>query len=364
MPIYYDIRNDINKYPDAWLYIVYSKRGPGKTYSTLRYCIEEDIKFIYMKRTIEDVRMLLAADAGKLKTDAAADFSPFVPLNRDLGWDIKAFEIDKKSGLAGFYHSAETEEGEIIPKGKCLGYIIAATAASKFKGFDMSDCLIDIYDEFIPRPWDRVNRKEGDQVLDLYLTIQRDQLKRGMPELKLICLANAANISNPLLYTMDLMDIAAEMNVTGTEYHYDDYKSYMMHQIPAEFDKEENTKKSGIERMMEGTPFGEMAFGGKFGYNDFSAIGKVQLKGYRPYCAFKFKKRTYYVYMKDGKYYICYSAYKVGKIYDLDEELVSMKFYYDYIIDLKNEAIDGNVNFESYTAYDLVLNYKKIFDIR
>ena len=33
---YYHIAKDIEKYPDATVYIVWSKRGPGKTYSALR----------------------------------------------------------------------------------------------------------------------------------------------------------------------------------------------------------------------------------------------------------------------------------------------------------------------------------------
>lgn len=56
--IYYDVRDDIMKYPKAWCFLVWSKRGPGKTYSTLRMCIEEDHKFVFMKRTIEDVNLM------------------------------------------------------------------------------------------------------------------------------------------------------------------------------------------------------------------------------------------------------------------------------------------------------------------
>ena len=33
---YYDIRNDLKRFPDAWCYLIWSSRGPGKTYSTLR----------------------------------------------------------------------------------------------------------------------------------------------------------------------------------------------------------------------------------------------------------------------------------------------------------------------------------------
>ena len=44
---YYDIKHDLAAYPDAWCYLIWSKRGPGKTYSTLRYCIENKILFMF-----------------------------------------------------------------------------------------------------------------------------------------------------------------------------------------------------------------------------------------------------------------------------------------------------------------------------
>ena len=49
---YYDIRDDLNKYPDAWAYLIWSKRGPGKTYSTLRMMLEDKMKFLFMKQVV------------------------------------------------------------------------------------------------------------------------------------------------------------------------------------------------------------------------------------------------------------------------------------------------------------------------
>ena len=47
---YYDIRDDLAAYPLAWCYLIWSKRGPGKTYSTLRMCIEDNKIFAFMKK--------------------------------------------------------------------------------------------------------------------------------------------------------------------------------------------------------------------------------------------------------------------------------------------------------------------------
>ena len=44
---YYHFEDDLQKFPDAWLFAVWSKRGPGKTYSSLWYAYDNKIKFTY-----------------------------------------------------------------------------------------------------------------------------------------------------------------------------------------------------------------------------------------------------------------------------------------------------------------------------
>ena len=53
---YYDIVVDIRDYPEAWCLVIFGGRNTGKTYSTLRNCIENKHIFVYAKRTIEDVK--------------------------------------------------------------------------------------------------------------------------------------------------------------------------------------------------------------------------------------------------------------------------------------------------------------------
>mgnify|MGYP006908797588 CR=1 FL=1 len=94
---YYHLSEDLKMYPNAWVYFVWSLRGPGKTYSGLRYCIANDVKFIYMKRTNEDIDLLCQRG---FKGDKTYDPSPFKPINRDFGCNIRPYKI--REGLAGF----------------------------------------------------------------------------------------------------------------------------------------------------------------------------------------------------------------------------------------------------------------------
>lgn len=349
---YYDIRDDLNKYPEAWCYLVWSKRGPGKTYSTLRMCIEDKKKFIFIKRTIEDVKMLCAS--GKRK-DITFDVSPFVPLNRDFGWHIVPVKIEK--GLAGFYRCNDNNE----PVGDPVGYCVALSIASDIKGFDMSECDFMIFDEFIPKRYETIKRNEGDSMLDVYMTISRDRVERGRGELKLICLANATSINNPTFMILDVMDVASMMDITGNEYNYIEERGILLHEIPAQ--KATEKEMTGIERAMTGTEWAEMAFGGHFSYDDFSNVTHVRMKGYAPLCSVLYKKKQFYIYQKDGYFYMTSSQAKSAPVYDLNKENEQKRFFYDYIGTLREACIDDRMKFEQYSMYDLVINYKKIFKI-
>lgn len=350
-PIYYNIRDDIQKFPKAWCFMVMSKRGPGKTYSTLRMEIEDNSKFAFIKRTKEDVHLLCAGDGKDV------DLSPFKPLNRDFGWNIHPDEIEK--GIAGFYQY-EQFDGEDVPA-KLVGYCIAANMALKVKGMDLSDVDDFIFDEFIPRSWERVSRQEGEAVLDLYETINRDRLKRGRRELRMILLANCVEVNNPMARVFDLVDVLANMDITGQEYYYDEYKGIVIHIIDSNFDVDEEAEKPGIQRSTEGTTWHESSYGGHFAFNDFTAIGREKLKGHKCIMKIKHRQKEYYVYRKANSYYFCQIKGQTDKIYNLNRENQQKLFYEEYGVDLRQAAIEDRVIFSDYTGYDLIVNYKKNF---
>ena len=349
---YYDIKEDLAAYPDAWCYLIWSKRGPGKTYSTLRYMKEHACTFVFLKRTIEDIKVLCASGS---KHGVDFDVSPFVPLNRDFGWSIKPVLIIK--GIAGFYNC--DQEGK--PYGKPIGYCAALSAAKDIKGFDMSDADFLVFDEFIPRKSERINRNEGDQLLDIYMTIRRDRVSRGREDLKLVCLANATSINNPTFQVLDVVDLAAMMDVNGEDFHYLPERKIMLHHIPEEYGAEE--EKSGIELAMAGTDWAEMAFGGHFAYDDFTSVKRQRLKGYRPVCSYEYKNKYTYVYEKNGFYHASRAKGNMPYHYNLARENEQKKFYYDFVRNLREETIADRFTFEDFSQYDLIVNYKNIFKL-
>lgn len=350
---YYNISDDIRRYPDAWTIITVGGRGTGKTYSALLNCIKDKIKFVFVKRTIDDVKMLCGR--GHI-SEYEIDLSPFKPINRDHNTNIKSRIITDK-GLGGFWEHNKGNE----PVGDAKGYIVALNAVSKVKGFDLSECDWMIFDEFIPQPWDRVNRKEGEQLLDLYKTVARDRELRGKPPLKLICLANAVNIINPVCQIFELTDKMVEMQIKDQEYYYNNGVLVHMLHTDEQFLKKE--KSSVVYETLKNTAWGHMAYDNEFAYNDFSNINHISLKGYSPLCCIIYKMSEYYIYVKDGNYFVTSSRADKVPIYNLNRENDQKRFNLDYRIDIKDACIDNRVVFKSYVMYDLIMNYTDIFKL-
>lgn len=350
---YYHFEDDLNAYPDAWCFVVWSRRGPGKTYSSLWYSYKEKIKMLYMKRTIEDVTLICSAGKG-------FDPSPYVPINRDKGTHVKPQII--KKGVGGFYDCDPDDTGNDVPVGAPISYVVALNAIKSVKGFDFSDCDWMLLDEFIPQAGEIVKHDEGEMLLDVYMTASRDRQKRGRRPLKLILFANAENISTPITNTLEIVDQMADLQASGKTHLYDAERGILLHHITEEEIPIKESERAGIYSAMSGTAWANKAFGGQFSNNDFSNVVKTSLKNAVCMYHLIYKQRHIYCYQKPtGNWYICDSPHKALFEYDLNRENGQKKFWLEHGIDLNMDLIDDRVTFSKYSYYDLIANYKKIF---
>ena len=342
-PGYYHLSDDLKKYPDAWCFIVWSPRGVGKTYSALSYSLCKGIVPVYIKRTKNDVNMI--CNENKIGFDA----SPYVPINRDYKTDVKAKRLE--DGIGAFYYKDDARP---------VCYIVALSAAKSLKGFDLSDADWMLFDEFIPQAGEIVRRSEGEQILDLYMTIRRDREKRGRDPLKMILFANAENIATPITETLEIIDTMADMNIKEIEIYKDEERGILLHRIPASGAQE---PKRGIYAAMGKTAWGRKAFGGEFANNDFSCVKQLSLKGFRPVCSYIYKQEPHYIYQRgsDGAFYVCNNRAAGVPVYDIDRETEQLRFRYEIVIDLIDACIEGRAYFQYYSMYDLFFNYSKYF---
>lgn len=354
--IFYDIKDDLQQATEAAIFIVLGGRGTGKTYSTLKYCYQSGKKFLFMKRTNKDIALM----CGKLKKggeeDFSMDLSPFKSLNNDMGWNVRAYRIYE--GLGAFWNCDE----ENRPVGDPVGYCLSFNSISKFKGYDLSDCDFIIFDEFIPLPYERVNRNEGLELMDLYRTVGRaNNIKYGTI-LKLICLANSTTVSCPVLNELELSDTLVNMKNDGKSSLYLSERSIYIRLVPDINGFREEEMKNPIYKAMRGTKWAKMSLDNDFAYNDFSNVRKQSLKGCTCLVKVQNKQNTYYIYSGPNGYYMTYRpANHYTYKYNLNLENDQKKFYYDYVIDLRNECIEDRMKFETYEMYDLIINYKDFY---
>jgi len=355
---FYNIQDDMNAYPEAWAYVVVGGRNTGKTYGTLTTFMDNDWKLVFCKRTNDDIDTLTAGNTlGNTAAEYDMDISPYADINEDRGTSIKAFKV--RTGLGAFY---ETEEGKA--KGSPIGFLVSLHRVAKVKGFGgLQKCKAVVFDEFIPQPWERVDRKEGEQLMDLYKTVARAKFAKTGEELKLILLANAVNVWNPTCEVLEITDVIADMAAKGIELLYVEEKNILIRLLKTPESILEKEKQTGIYKTMKDTSWGRMAFGNEFGYNDFSQIRKMALKGFRPIVSVVVKTKTWYIYSNDEVWYMCSARAQNVKTYDLNLESDQKAFFYDHIIDLQEATIERRMYYESYTMYDTVTNYKKRFII-
>ena len=166
----------------APIVIAFGGRGIGKTYGVLKHLLQEQIPFLYMRRTQKNIEML--------ELDA---MNPFQPLNRDLGRGISMFKAGKF--FYGFY---EAQTDEKTGKRHASGPMIApAVSLSSFcRGIDGVEYDVLVYDEFIPQKIDKKMRGEGDAFLNAVESIQRNRAIQGRPQLKCILLSNTLSSIN------------------------------------------------------------------------------------------------------------------------------------------------------------------------
>lgn len=201
---YFNIENMIDdKFP--FLFVV-GGRGTGKTYSTLKYCMDKRHAFI--RRTVEEIKALTETD----NADMSMSESPWRQLNEDMdgsGHCIKAFKIGSGRYMFcdignKFNWNADKEELEKIRKP--LANIIALSQAGKIKGAGYENVEYIIIDEFIPMQGTRDIRLDGYHTQHIYETISRNRVDNGLSPTKLICLANATTIGNSTFLEFGLIN--------------------------------------------------------------------------------------------------------------------------------------------------------------
>lgn len=188
--IFYDIRNCKSDMP---IKIIIGPRGCGKSYSVLDYEQEqssEKSKFIYMRR-----------DGTEIDSCSTEYGNPFKKLNEDKGYHIAPFQISKFNGFG----IGRDDSGE------CIGYGVALSTFASMRSQDFSDVDRIFFEEFIPEKHKRKIKGEGQALLNLYETVNRNRELFGEKPVELIMCANGIDLANPILLELGATSLIGKM---------------------------------------------------------------------------------------------------------------------------------------------------------
>lgn len=313
-------------------------RGTGKTFGALKYVLDHNIKFIFLRRTQTQVDLI-----------AKPEFSPFRSVCEITGDLITVKKINKY--ISAFYFGEESDNGKITAFGKPLGYVMALSTISNIRGFDASDVSLLIYDEFIPEKHERPIKNEAACFLNAYETINRNRELAGAEPLQTLCLANANDLGADIFRELGLIGKIERMRVKKQLYSLDYQKGiglFILSDSPISKRKED----TALYRASANSDYKNMALNNEFEELKHSKIQTQPIKEYIPLVSVG--EITIYKH-KAKKQYYC-STFRTGSPEQYGTNETELKrflkrWYFVYDLYLKNMII-----FEDATA-EIIFNF-------
>lgn len=310
-------------------------RGTGKTYGALKYVLDNNIKFIYMRRTQAQVDII-----------TKPEFSPFKAICGDTEYNIVCKSITKYN--SGFYNGVYGDDGLIYTEGEPLGYTVALSTVSNLRGFDMSDVDILIYDEFIAERHERPLKDEASALFNCYETINRNREIKGKRPLILLCLANANNLQNPIFSALNLIDKSVKMARTGKEFSIMQSRGialYILRQSP--ISKQKST--TALYKTVGEGDFYNMAIGNQFD-DDIQQKIRINIREYTP--VVQVADLIIYSHKSRTQFYVTH--FKSGSCKEVTEKAFKMTYLKTFVSAEAQELILYD-NYEVQTKFQNLL---------
>lgn len=335
--IFYDIRKCKSDMP---IKIIIGPRGCGKTYSVLDYMQEQsspESKFIYMRR-----------DGTEIDSCSTEYGNPFKKLNEDKGYDVHPFAISKFNGFG--IARGEEEDEEVI------GYGVALSTFASMRSQDFSDVDRIFFEEFIPEKHKRKLKGEGQALLNLYETVNRNRELQGCPPVEMVLCANGIDLANPILLELGATSIIGKMIKNKQRRLTIPEKSLYIEVIPRT--KVSDLKEDTVLYRLASKDFLIDALDTTFRGADLEFVRKnVNLRSYKT----EFSYGDYVIFSNNEHYYIAESKVPC-KVAIPERELGRFQALFSPKYRILRAM--GQIYFDDYVTlamFDRLLNFEAIF---
>lgn len=328
----------IMELPVAHIFVV-GGRGIGKTYGALEYVVENDIGFLFLRRTQVQIEIV-----GK------PELSPFKTLNRDKGWKIVPAKTSKYT--VGFYDSY-TENGKmVVDRESFYGYGAALSTFANIRGFDASTVDVIIYDEFIPQINERSMYGEAESFFNMIESINRNRELLGKPPVKVLCFSNSTNCANSIFVYLKIVSRLMKVQ-KAKEFVYMDVERELCVLLPKDSPISEAKKQTALYKLTKGTDFFNSSIDNEFVYNVPTSVNARPLREYTPIvcvgevCIYKHKS--------NGRLYVTEHVSGNPPKYGASEkELTIFRRRYSHFM---RYVYQDNIDYETYTCEVLFDKY-------
>lgn len=310
-------------------------RGTGKTYGALKHAHDTKTRFMFMRRTQKQIKML--------KKPA---FNPFKKLSDNEGLNIDMISSDEVTVITE--HLDEYDE--------ILGYACAVSDIANMRGIDASDVDLLIYDEFIPLANERVQRGEESGFLDIYESINRNRELDGLQPLKVMALANSNEMANPIFMELNLVRDGERMKKKGQDLFIDKDRGVAIVYL----DKSpisEKKKETALYKLLGGDAhYTRMSLGNEFIIEDEDIIKSKPIREYKPIV--RIGELSIYKHKSKKEYYG--TGFKSGGLVYINADTKGAEKFRKNYIQMYYAYLDGRFIFEDYLSLKLYCKYMEL----
>lgn len=304
-------------------------RGTGKTFTALRFIRESGIPSMLIRRTERQLGVI-----------AKKETSPWGAVARKDGFDFSCDHVGD-----GIFATYEIDEEGNPTKELCK--MAALSTFSNLRGFSSDETQLVVFDEFIPENHERPIKGEGDVLANLYESINRNREFEDPPRppLRLLCMANANSLTNPILEKFGLIDKVNMMIAKGQPISIMPDRGICIALLTdSPISKKKQT--TALYRALKDDQFTQMSLKNVFAWDDLSNIKSRDLKGMKP--LFSIDDMTVYE-RKDDRSWLYVSRHSSGSVDHFssssDEDLTrcrTQKFW------MRLKILANRIEYESY----------------
>lgn len=329
-----------DKHGVAFVMII-GKRQVGKTYGVLKYMLDNDRRFIFMRRTMRELSTVT-----KRRTN-----SPFEAID---GYENKVtFSGSIDDGSLDITLADDGESSHFI------GLAVSLSTIASVRGFSAKIYTDWIYDECIPESHVYKIKDEDEAFNNAHVTINGNRELKGLPPIRCWLLANSNRLDCAILKALNLTSVVEKMSQNGEEFRLLKERGIMIF-MPESKEITEKRSQTALYRAIAGeNNFTKMSLGNEFSHNDFSDVGREELCHYKALCVFN-DDLLLLKHKSKPRLYICNSFMPQGELPEYNSaDFGRNKFIKDHP-NLRSYYLRGKIKFIDATVKYRFLAYMKL----